>query len=285
MDLLNELIKHAAQERFSEDVAQAKNEYQKQAGEIFEDDLSYENRATAFLEWYLFDHTVSGLEKSPLQIYLDENANKLSEERFGAISAFQNNIHGIFIPKKIREDHVIALNLFDEQEYQVVERQAKTLFNKKDVFEARLLPCGDNYCFSGYFGFHPPETLKFIKKEAGNISKTRKEARKELDRKQSDLEKLEARLKKTESKREKLKRKLETKDKPSLKEKMDQVESLLFELKSEFSALEKSIEDWKHQKLKIEHNRACKDLILKFSYMNLKWERSRNIALNDIYKS
>ncbi len=283
MDLLNELIEYATQEKFSEEITLAKKEYQKRAGEIFEDDSSYENRATAFLEWYLFDHAAPDSGKSRLQIYMDENAGRLSEERSHSIKNFQSNIHGIFIPKKIREDYVVALNLFDQLEYQVKERQAKTLFTKNDVFEARLLSHEDRYCFSGYFGFHPPEALKFIKKEAGTVSKAWKEACKELSRKQNDLKKLEARLRKIVSKREKIKSKLESKDKPGLKEQLDEVESLMFGLKSEISAMEKSIENWKEQKLGNEHSRACKELILNFSYMNLKWERSRNIAINDIY--
>ena len=41
----------------------------------------------------------------------------------------------------------------------------------------------------------------------------------------------------------------------------------------------------KLEKIKIEGRRLISELINKLAYMNLKWERSRQIDISDIYKN
>ena len=67
------LIQKITQNQDSNDILEARKEYQKLAGEIYEDDRTYETRMGLFLEWYIFDHTVPGKEKSPLELFFDQN--------------------------------------------------------------------------------------------------------------------------------------------------------------------------------------------------------------------
>ncbi len=49
--------------------------------------------------------------------------------------------------------------------------------------------------------------------------------------------------------------------------------------------LESQIFVVKNDKLKIEGKKKINNLINRFAYMNLKWERSRQIDISDIYKN
>jgi hypothetical protein len=49
--------------------------------------------------------------------------------------------------------------------------------------------------------------------------------------------------------------------------------------------LEQNIFVLKHDKIKVEGNKQINKLINKLAYMNLKWERSRQIEISDIYKN
>ena len=54
--ILEKLFEFAANSIPSEKIFEAKRYYQKETGEIYEDDKSYNTRMTLFLEWYLFDN-------------------------------------------------------------------------------------------------------------------------------------------------------------------------------------------------------------------------------------
>ena len=129
---LDSLIKYATSERFADEILQAKKEYQKHAGELFEDDKSYENRMNAFLEWYTFDRPLSD-QIVPLEKFIEENRNILPAEQMAIYDGFLNNIHGIFILKKIKDDQVVIYNLFDDNNYDVIEQDGNIFFHKKDV--------------------------------------------------------------------------------------------------------------------------------------------------------
>jgi hypothetical protein len=48
---------------------------------------------------------------------------------------------------------------------------------------------------------------------------------------------------------------------------------------------EREMDHLKLKKIKIEGRRLISELINKLAYMNLKWERSRQIDISDIYKN
>ena len=56
-------------------------------------------------------------------------------------------------------------------------------------------------------------------------------------------------------------------------------------LENEISGMENDKADLITLKIKIEGRQIRNDIIHKLSYMNLKWERSRQIDLHDIYRT
>jgi len=144
---LNQLIETITQKNPSQEIFEAKNEYQKISGKIFEDDKSYETRMSSFLEWFTFDRPLNNSFETPLQKYMDGQWESLSEEDRGLCENISRSISGLFVLKKVKPDLVVVLELLDDKKYQVKEKQGGILFNKGDVFEARLVLFGDQFFF------------------------------------------------------------------------------------------------------------------------------------------
>ena len=82
--------------------------------------------------------------------------------------------------KKIKDDFVKVINLFDNERYNVVEPSGNLYFSKNSIFEGRLLTYENSYYFTSNFCFHPDDSKKFIKSEIKKISSFQKVKAKEL---------------------------------------------------------------------------------------------------------
>ena len=138
-DSLEHLIKIATDAPFSNDLLVARKEYHKYAGDIFEDDKSYESQMALFLEWYIFERIDPIHDQTVLEVIIN-NEKEVSPHLLKNIRKFTSNIHGLFIIKKIRGHSIRVINLFDDEQYDVVGSSNKFYFSKGTVFEGRLLP-------------------------------------------------------------------------------------------------------------------------------------------------
>ena len=155
-DILENLIKAVTNTPYSKNLLPARQKYNKHTGDIFDDDKSYENRMSLFLEWYIFDHIDSISDKTVLQLIIN-NHKKIPPDILKTISSFVSNIHALFIIKKIKKNSVRVLNLFNNEQYDVVEPLEKFYFCKNSIFEGRLLSYKNSYYFTGMFCFHPDD--------------------------------------------------------------------------------------------------------------------------------
>ena len=133
------LIQTITQDQDSGDIVEAKRNYQKFAGEIYEDDKSYEARIGLFLEWYMFDRKDLGNGKTPLERLIAQNADGALPDRLKNVQIFTDNIHGLFVVKKIRDNEVVVLNLLDDKKYSVKEKKGNFIFHKDNLFEGRII--------------------------------------------------------------------------------------------------------------------------------------------------
>jgi len=283
------LIQKITQDQDSNDILEARKDYQKIAGEIYEDDKSYESRMGLFLEWYVFDRKTSGQEKTPLEIFFSQNGGGGMSGEFKSEDDFTQNINGLFIVKKIRENEVTVLSLLDDIKYNVKENDGKILFHKNDLFEGRIVLIGENYYFSPNFCFHPKEAEKFIKVEVKKIQLILNGYLKELKQFNSQLKDLNTRLDKNAREIEKLNGKVQKTNSTdkirSLNEKLDALKNVRAELTQKVSMSEAEKANLETQKIKNEIMGLVSILIQRLGYMNLKWERSRQIDLHDIYRN
>jgi hypothetical protein len=288
-EILDRLIENFNKPPYSTDICDARLEYHKLAGEIYEDDKSYESRVGSFLEWYLFDRVIPDEQLTPLETLIKGNGLGNLAQEIKNIEDFTDNIHSLFVIKKIRDHEVVALNLLNDTKYNVHESEGKILFQKNELFEARIVLNNKEYYFTGNFCFHPKEAVKFIKGEIKNIIKIRDGYLKELKTKNSQLKDLNSRLDKNGREVEKINSKI--KDAKSVdkiriwNEQLENLKKVRADLIQQVSLVEVEISSLETEKLKKEINQISSVLIQRLNYMNLKWERSRQIDLQDIYRS
>ena len=98
---LNQLIDIATSSDYSSTVLDARKEYQSIVGNVYEDDKSYENRMSLFLEWYIFDRIYSDTDQSLIEILLQRNKDIWSLDMLKTFESYSHSIHGLFIIKKI----------------------------------------------------------------------------------------------------------------------------------------------------------------------------------------
>ena len=286
---LEQLFEFIAQHIPSEQIMLAKTEYQKTTGETYEDDKSYNTRMALFLEWYLLDNYKPGTEITTLEKITEDNRSNWSQYHLEVCQDIANNIQALFEVKKVRDNSVTVVDLFKNNKYHIDEDDSKLIFRKNDIFQGRIVFHQEKWHFTGHFCFHPNKNQGFIKDEVKKISSLYLSWEKEL----SSLEKELSKKVKTSLKNikyiEKVRIKLELTDSISAKDKLtnellnQEEKNRQFEIS--IQEIEKKICTLKNKTIKIKGQRLISDLINRLSYMNLKWERSRQIEVTDIYKN
>ena len=286
-DSLEHLIKIATDAPFSNDLLVARKEYQKYAGDIFEDDKSYENQMALFLEWYIFERIDPIHDQTVLEVIIN-NEKEVSPHLLKNIRKFTSNIHGLFIIKKIRGHSIRVINLFDDEQYDVVGSSNKFYFSKGTVFEGRLLPHEDSCYFTGNFCFHPEGSKKFIKSEIKKVTSIQKSQEKKLEPQKKEAKKENKKLNKMVCRIRKLQEKVQKlnddKKISKIQDNLDELESIRAKHEEDCSLLENNITIFTHE-IRRESKLNRTQLMLKLSHMQLLLERSRNIELKDIYRN
>ncbi len=286
---LEQLFEFIAQHIPAEQIMQAKNEYQQTTGEIYEDDNSYNTRMALFLEWYLLDNYMPGTQRTILENIIEGNQSSWSQSHLEACQDITNNIQALFEVKKVRDNSVTVLDLFKDEKYMVDEDDSKLVFRKNDIFQGRIVPHQGKWNFTGYFCFHPSKAQHYLKDEAKKIYLLQRTWQKELAGLEKELSKKEKVSSKNSKYIEKIKTKVEHTDFGPKREKLIS-ELLVLEENGNVMAVstqetEKKISRLKVDTIKLEGRKLSSELINKLAYMNLKWERSRQIEISDIYKN
>ena len=283
---INQLVEEITRSHSQDDIFQAKKDFQKISGEIFEDDKSFESRMGCFLEWYTFDRPSPESTLTPLQRYLQRESIPPENKELG--EAISHGNHGLFIAKKIKSDRVIVMDIMNNEKYQVMEDQGSILFNSDDLFEGRLIPYKGQYYFTDNFCYHPKPTVGFILSKVKDLKNKEKEALTQEKRLQKDIISPQKNLKKIAGKLEKTSENLTkaTKEKKieSLKKDIEQLENQRAQLESQISDFANQLTQLRTEVIEGEHRQNRFNLIRRLSYMSLKWERSRQIDVRDIYQ-
>ena len=286
---LEQLFEFVAQHIPSEQIMMAKKEYQKTTGEIYEDDKSYNSRMALFLEWYLLDQYEPGTRQTVLENIIEDNSSSWTPDRLESYKDVSKNIQALFEIKKVRDNSVTVLDLFTDEKYQIEEEDSKLAFRKNDIFQGRIVPHNDKYFFTGYFCFHPNKTQRYIKGEAKKFYLLHRSWKKELTKLEKESSKIQKLYLKNAVSIEKIKTKIERTDSGTKRDKLTGkllgLEEDKIKIEASSQQTGKEIGHLKPEKMKIEGRRLISELINKLAYMNLKWERSRQIDVSDIYRN
>ena len=286
---LEQLFEFIAQHIPAEKIMQAKQKYQKMTGEIYEDDKSYNTRMALFLEWYLLDNYLPGTQTTILENLTEENQFSWSQDHIDVCKDISNNIQALFEVKKIRDKSVTVLNLFTDEKFFIEEENSKLVFRKNDIFHGRIVPRQGKWLFTGYFCFHPSKTKPYIKEETKKYFLLYRTWKKELMLLEKELSKVEKAFLKNGRQIEKVKLKVERLKSGNKKEILTKELLILEEnrrtLEVNIKEIEEKITKLTEETIKGEGKILISELINKLAYMNLKWERSRQIEISDIYKN
>ncbi|MEK9628457.1 MAG: hypothetical protein VW455_05505 [Nitrospinota bacterium] len=288
-EILEQLFEFAAKSIPSEQILEAKKSYQKETGEIYEDDQSYNTRMALFLEWYLFDNYIDDSSTTILDSLLQENPEDWDADQIEKYKKIKETFQALYLVKKVKDDSVKVLNLFTDEIFLVQDKDSKLIFRKNDIFQGRIVLFEDQYYFTGNFCFHPEKTHRFIKPEIKNVSKILIQHKKDLAKLEKVIFKANKVLNNLESKIESFETKISQSESEGKTERLQQKLAVLVEDKEkqvkQIQDLETKAFVIKNDKIKIEGNKQINALINRFAYMNLKWERSRQIEISDIYKN
>ena len=288
-ETLEQLFEFVAQHIPSEQIMMAKKEYQKTTGEIYEDDKSYNSRMALFLEWYLLDQYEPGTRQTVLENIIEDNSFSWTPDCLESYKDVSKNIQALFEIKKVRDNSVTVLDLFTDEKYQIEEEDSKLAFRKNDIFQGRIVPHNDKYFFTGYFCFHPNKTQRYIKGEAKKFYLLQRSWKKELTKLEKESSKIQKLYLKNAVSIEKIKTKIERTDSGTKRDKLTGkllgLEEDKIKIEASSQQTGKEIGHLKPEKMKIEGRRLISELINKLAYMNLKWERSRQIDVSDIYRN
>ncbi len=284
---LEQLIEFASSD--SSELIAAKTEYQKIAGQAYEDDRSYGSQMALFHEWFIFDRILPDTKITLLEKMLESQKESWDPKQYEVYEGFNENIFGIFRVKKMTAGEVTVLNLFSDEKYLVNETEGSLIFNKGDLFQGRLISFEGVTYFTRNFCIHPKGAFKYIESEIKSLVKAQKVGRDKWKALCKEMDSLKSDLLKNQIKLEKIKDKILKATNPEKQIKLEverqEIESFGREIENNIDELKATQQRFEIDTFKIEFRTDQCELAHRLNYMKLKWERSRQIDLRDIYKN
>ena len=169
---LEPVIQEFTTGEYYSEVFKAKEEFFERAGVVYEDDAEFEQRMNLFMDWYIFDRDLPGVDLPPIRYYIRKNASRFTEEEKKLYENLSTSIHSLFLLKRFTlfGKNLIIQDLFSKKSYIVIDSKLKFAFSSGDIFEGRIFPLLGKWYFAQGFCFHPVEMRSFI---MGEIKKIR----------------------------------------------------------------------------------------------------------------
>jgi hypothetical protein len=162
--VLDRLVAFAARDEVS--LVAAREEWAERAGKVFDDDPLYEERTTAFLEWYALER-VGQDGRLPAERFLAEEQLEDADGRWAF--ALARSHRSLFEVREIREGSILLDDLLAGNAFEVTERRRLPGIGNGEVFEARLVAdviTPPHVLFTRAFQFHPADAGKELKRRA-----------------------------------------------------------------------------------------------------------------------
>jgi hypothetical protein len=167
--MLDRVIAFAA--RAEADVLQAREEWGEKAGRVFDDDALYEERTTAFLEWFALERPLAD-GKLPAERFLAEEP--LDDQEVPWARSLARSHRSLFEVREVGEGHIVLDDLLGGGAFSVTERRRLPGVEPSEIFEARLVAhpgVPPELLFSRAFQFHPREARAELKRHAERAQK------------------------------------------------------------------------------------------------------------------
>ncbi|MDB4969651.1 MAG: hypothetical protein JWN44_5340 [Myxococcales bacterium] len=167
--LLDRVVAYAA--RDEAETVKAREEWAERAGRVFDDDFLYEERTTAFLEWYALERPLADGRAPALRFLADE---KLDDKEGQWVHALATSHRSLFEVRKVDDGIILLDDLLGGGEFAVTERRRLPGVEEHEIFEARLIAnvmTPPEILFTRAFQFHPREARAELKRHAEKARK------------------------------------------------------------------------------------------------------------------
>jgi len=168
----NNLLDFVSQdERYNREMHKAKMEFEGFAGPIYETDRSYDARINSFHNWYILDRPLESKRITPLQYYLEYNANSLPEDDLRHYSELVDNLHALFEVARHGREGIRVRDLLTGKKYDIGGAEQAQSLDKGVLFNSRIFRHEGACYFSNYFLLHPGAVAKEIRDRAKGLRK------------------------------------------------------------------------------------------------------------------
>jgi hypothetical protein len=168
---LDPVIQEFTSGEYYPEVFKAKEEFFERAGVVYDDDAEFEQRMNLFMDWYLFDRDLPGVDLPPIRYYVRQHQNQFSPEDKQIFENLTQSVHSLFLMKRFTwfSKDLVIQDLFSQKKFVVIDPKLKHAFSRGDIFEGRIFPHEGKWHFAQGFCFHPVEMTSFIVSEIKKI--------------------------------------------------------------------------------------------------------------------
>ena len=160
-------------DRFNREMPAAKQEFEQIAGPIYDSERQYVARINSFHNWYILDRRLNDPGITPLEYFLQFNANSLSQEELTGYRELADNVHSVFELAKRSRTHTWVRDLLGGRKYVVEGGDDTDHFDPGALFNTRLFFHSGKTYFSNYMVPHPEEVVREVKIAAKRTRKTK----------------------------------------------------------------------------------------------------------------
>ena len=157
--------------RFPRELAEARKDYAALLGEFYEEDDTYEERISAFLEWFFFTRILKETGTSPLVHYIA--STPMDDDEKSYFEELALSVHSIFEIRVIKpaKQLIVLQDLTDLTRYNVLERRAPVGIEVGDIVEARIFEHRDHFLLTDSILTHNRSARKTLKNMAKLVRK------------------------------------------------------------------------------------------------------------------
>jgi hypothetical protein len=167
--LLDRIIAFAA--RDEAELVRAREEWAERAGRVFDDDPLYEERTTAFLEWYALERPEPDGRLAVERFLRDESLEDREPEWVRALGRAHRSL---FEVREVNDGGLVLDDLLGGGAFAVTERRRLPGMEPNEIFEARLVAnpvTPPELLFTRAFQFHPHDARVELRRQADKARK------------------------------------------------------------------------------------------------------------------
>ena len=172
----NNVLQFVAQdERYNSEMSLAKEEFDTFAGPIYETDRTYDARINSFHNWYILDRPLRAQGVTPLNYFIEYNANTIPESELTHYRELRANVHSVFELVKLLGDRTRLRDLVSGKKYDVEGTEHTQFLDRGALFNSRVFRHGSQYFVSNYFLLHPREVVKSIRAQVKQVRRSKRD--------------------------------------------------------------------------------------------------------------